>query len=209
MDSQYILVYRLETLVVDRWTIWPRTAVNRSGNLYFLFSHPPPWTYLFLRLGLRISLSHVFIDQFCFMLVLLLWECLTWGLVLCILCYNSVQSTPNYLSSAGCAQFEIVNSLFRALVLWTVEIWPTKLHSQPHMSKETRVDNPPNFVCVGLLTRILKQGGFKKLELYIQFICFILMSQIWFSVQVLRAVHKLTTVFLIRGAFICSRECSL
>ena len=38
MDSQYILVYRLETLVVDRWTIWPRTAVNRSGNLYFLFS---------------------------------------------------------------------------------------------------------------------------------------------------------------------------
>eukprot|EP00956_Cyclotella_meneghiniana_P040024 scaffold184990_cov66-Cyclotella_meneghiniana.AAC.1 len=39
-------------------------------------------------------------------------------------------STPaNYLSSAGCAQFEIVNSLFRALVLWNVEIWPTKLHS--------------------------------------------------------------------------------
>ena len=40
-------VHRLEALLLDGWTNWPRTAVNSGRQALFLFSHPPPWTYLF------------------------------------------------------------------------------------------------------------------------------------------------------------------
>ena len=48
--------------------------------------------------------------------------------------------------------------------------------------------------------------GLREAGAYIQFICFILIS-FRLRVQVLRAVHKLTAVFLVRGTFV--QECSL